>query len=1668
MRRWKSQMALLLSGAMAVTGIAPAGGFASMAAEPFTKASYTGYAGNSTPSNADKASPSEAEKATPSELLKRNQRFFEEGSIKYLRLSDLKNSHSDWGTWLEDHTVGGQAGVNGGSITLNMPGGIKTFSKGLAANSKAYAEIDVSGYQEQYFFAIAGSEPGSRTCTFKVLTSKDDTDKEDKNWEVQWYSNGVLSGQDEAKEVLVKIPKGATTLRLEIGDGGDGVSNDHGIWACASIIPDKETVNAMAETVISAPYYLKIDQEGYISAEAFSISGKKIDSEKITITAESDDEGIVAVEEDNGHCKLIGTGDGAATVTVTVEADGMTEAKEFKVIVGQGDENTWRAESPDGTQILMFFMNNENGVDYIAIKDDEAVINQSTTGLKTNLGDFTSGLTAVDQTVTDKTDSYDLVGAKTSHVENEYKELTLSFEKEEEEYTAEYEIVARVYDDGFALRYRIPSAGDAEEVNISEEMTSFVLPQGSTAYAMDYAGPHEKVPVKKTLSQLDSNYSMPLLYQSEEGTWGLISEAALNGSYCGGMVKGGGDGTLDVKFAPEQKTDVVAELPFESPWRFEVVGDARAINENTMAENLSPECQIEDTSWIEPGVTAWTWLNRDSTSDFDTYKRYIDLAVEMGWKYVLMDEGWQLGGRNADPNKYWERDEKGRYHRKFRDWTDELIAYADEKGVGLLAWAYKGDFDTEEKREALEIWAEKGIKGIKIDFFDSQHQDIMKLYDDLMEKTAECHLLLNPHGANKPSGERRTWPQSLAREGIFGAEQNRENGRYFNLTAEYHCMIPFIRNAVGPADYTPLLSYNLGRPAVYSISQMAALSIVFECGIPCLADKPAVYRESPAKGLLTGLPAYWDESHMLEGDPGKYVSIARKERNSDNWYVGCICDAERDAEVDLSFLDEGETYYAVIYKDGKTMSDIDIEMKTVTSEDVLTVPLAKAGGASIKITKEAPKHPENITLSVEEMTLTEGETETITAEVTPEDTGFDYVIWTSSNEEVATVKDGRVTAVRPGNAVITASAGFDGSVSASCNVTVTWQKFQLDQDRWTIRNNNPERWKLNSETSLTITSEQGEFGTKDVNAKNVFFMDANGDFTASVKLDFEPGENYKSGGFVIYANDQAVLEVLRRYHGGQGGRIFAVVRIEDNKYYEVNRAADELTGQAIYLKVKREGKFCTGYYSSDNKTWTQIGQPVENKAFDMADLKIGLYAVNGGNGGDNGIPATFEDLTFTQGEVSSVIPFAKAADDEMEQLKVDLAELIHSSKTYEEEIYTEDSFAALEEAVEAAKEALGTEDKEDIKACYEALKAAVEGLVTKEIEEIRTELGALIDSCAKYEEALYTETSFAALKDAVKAAEDALAAEAAKDTLIVCYNALKEAVKELVTKEEIELEKLRADLTALIDSCEQYEGDAYTGSSYAALKLAVQAAEDALAREESREILASRYDSLKTAIDGLTKREDTGDKELEKLKADLAGLIGSCAQYEEKSYTNNSFTALKEAMTAAWNVLADENSTKADIAECYEKLLKAVSNLEKVKEHNSSSGGGSGSGNSHIPSTTSESTWVQDANGWWIRNRDGSYPKEQWFGMSENGRTVWYYFDVNGYMKDGWLNDNGGTYFLHNIADGTRGAMYTGWHMIEGKWYYFEVKEGADQGKMLKDCITPDGFQLDTNGVWIQ
>ena len=850
-------------------------------------------------------------------------------------LSDLewKNAVDGWFLIRKDQTVIQT------DITWEEDGKTESYEKGIGTCGPSQVTFDITGLHAKTFKAVGCFQVDEGSAEFAVLADG----QEIYSKKLSYDGNQITpdNGYIEAE-----IPEGAKTLTLYVKD------RVRVSWADARLYCDDEAQNELSRISLKAEEtWLQPGEEtdltldgflGKVSAEG--LQNEKADMSKATVTYKSSNENVAKVEDG----KLIAVSDGTSAITCQAELNGVTQETVLNVIVGKGNEQSWRVTSPDGS-IEELFTLDENGALLFAVsRNSNTVIGCSQTGLVTNLGDFSNGLTFEDYTEEEVTDSYDLIGAKKSHVDATGKEMTLHFQKD----GVKYRIVSRIYNDGVAFHYEI-EGDEGETLTISSEKTSFLMPNGSVAQTMDFDKANEQVYIEKTAEQLEGGYSMPMLYKTKSEDYALLSEAELTPQYCGAQIMGNSSGALDVVFSPEQFTDVETTAPFSSPWRYMVIGDLKDITENTMAETLSPDCEIEDTSWIEAGPTDWTWLNGDLRHDNlpegttweetapKLYKEYIDFAAEMGWEYQLLDEGWQ-------PRVY---DRGNDLYDGYYDWTQEVLDYAKEKGVKIIVWANKRDLDTPEELARLKEWHEMGIAGIKPDFFDSQSQEIVQLLDEIKKVAAENELLVNIHGAGKPDGERRTYPNVISREAVNGAE-GEVNDAYLN------CTLPFTRFAVGGADFTPMASYGNIYDDSRAVTQthLMAETVMFECGVQTMADKPEVYREHVGyENFFKNLPTDWDDIHFISGDPGHYAALAR--RSGDNWYVSVLCNEEHQEDISLDFLDEGE-YTAYIFRDGEDPTNddtnvaIETETKTVTSADTLEFDIPATGGVAIKLEKK--------------------------------------------------------------------------------------------------------------------------------------------------------------------------------------------------------------------------------------------------------------------------------------------------------------------------------------------------------------------------------------------------------------------------------------------------------------------------------------------------------------------------------------------------------------------------------------------------------------------------------------------------------------------------------------------------------------------------------------------
>lgn len=581
------------------------------------------------------------------------------------------------------------------------------------------------------------------------------------------------------------------------------------------------------------------------------------------------------------------------------------------------DAKEFEVKSPNGKIGVKVKLVEERRLTYSVDKDGKIILEDSPLGIFTSIADFTDNfkiLAISHRTIKEK---YPMIGRKKAIYENHCNELVVKIGKD----LHIMYLIFRVYNDGIAYRYFIPGEGP---ITISFETSGFRIPKSAIGWAMEFNPNYEGFYPKRSYEELLSgkDYAMPLLLNIGDD-WVLISEAGVYGHYCGCHLKGNTEeGLLRVVFAPDQKNAIMSNLPFYSPWRAVIIGSLADIVESTLIENLSPDCELADTSWIKPGRSAWSWWSGDSTRDYDVQVKYVDFAERMGWEYYLCDEGWRP------------------------EWLPKLVDYAKKKNIGIFVWYHYKEMETDEELHKKLSWLSSlGVKGVKVDFFDSDCQERIQIYDKVAKAAAKYRMMVVYHGATKPAGERRRWPHILTREGVLGAEYYKWSE---GPTAEHNCTLPFTRNVVGPMDYTPVTFSEYRNQTTHA--HQLALAVVFESNIQHLADSVESYESiGDAIEFLKDCPATWDDTKLLEGYPGRFITIARRYGNK--WFIGAICGGgiSREANIALDFLEEGVNYIAKIYKDGENPKHIVCETKTVKKGDFLKIPLATNGGCAIEI-----------------------------------------------------------------------------------------------------------------------------------------------------------------------------------------------------------------------------------------------------------------------------------------------------------------------------------------------------------------------------------------------------------------------------------------------------------------------------------------------------------------------------------------------------------------------------------------------------------------------------------------------------------------------------------------------------------------------------------------------
>ena len=558
-----------------------------------------------------------------------------------------------------------------------------------------------------------------------------------------------------------------------------------------------------------------------------------------------------------------------------------------------------------------------------------------------------------------------VVPEKRRRIRDTFNELSLNFR-------GNYGLVWRAYDNGVAYRWttglpgRIMIADELAEINLS--------PQDVIYYPAEdgFQSHNERKYIKYKSAEIgDKLASLAALVATGSGVKLWISEADLY-DYAGMWLRGANGKGLRAVFPNyplketkerdrdlkvTERADHIAQTAGTRnfPWR--VFGLAERdvdLLDNQLVFLLSEDTK-DDFSWVKPGKVAWDWWNANNVYGVDfksgintaTYKYFIDFAAKYGLEYVILDEGWS-------------RTTEDLLHFNPELDLAELLAHAKAKNVGLILWVLWEPLDN-QLETILDQYQKWGVKGIKVDFMQRDDQKIVNYYERVAREAARRKLLVDFHGAYKPTGMKRKYPNLITSEGVQGLEHNKWSR---DVTPEHDLMLPFTRMIAGPMDYTPGAMINangrdfqivFNRPMSQGTRcHQLAMYVIYESPLQMLADSPSNYlREPEVMEFLSAIPTVWDETVVIDGKIGEYAVMARRTSGGE-WYIGAMNNSTpRELEIDLSFLNL-DSYEARIYQDGinadRMAGDFQRIARTVAKKEKLKITLAAGGGFVARLT----------------------------------------------------------------------------------------------------------------------------------------------------------------------------------------------------------------------------------------------------------------------------------------------------------------------------------------------------------------------------------------------------------------------------------------------------------------------------------------------------------------------------------------------------------------------------------------------------------------------------------------------------------------------------------------------------------------------------------------------
>ena len=673
--------------------------------------------------------------------------------------------------------------------------------------------------------------------------------------------------------------------------------------------------------------------------------------------------------------------------------------------------------SPDGNLVLQVELDQFGAPYYTLDYKGKPLVEKSALGLKSDETSFIDGfrIVSTDTTTVDRT--WQPVWGEYSEVRDHFKEMAVNLADKDD--NRALTIRFRVFDDGLGFRYELPVQNGPNYLTVKDELTEFNFDGDHKLYCIpgDY-DTDEYLWSETTFSALPealagygkhteaqrvegTTIQTPMLLQTADGVYVNVHEAALDGYPAMLLDVDTKDYVMKSHLVPDRLgVSAYIELPFSTPWRTLIVSDdARDILASQLVLNLNEPCKIEDTSWIKPmkfmgvwwemftgyektwaysddhlakpGITDYTKLtpNGRHPANTENVKRYIDFAADHGIDGVLV-EGWNEG---------WEDWASYRKNRQFlfdKAYPDFDVAalrdYAKEKGVKLIMHhetsANAADYERQLDR-AFQFMKDNNYDAVKTGYVGaiiprSEHHTSQWMVDHarhVIERAADYQIMIDSHEAPRPTGLCRTYPNWLAQESARGGEFESMGGN----PPSHTCILPFTRLKGGPMDYTPGLFetrmsyYGEGKDsqAGTTLARQLALYLTMPSPMQMACDLPENYERFPDPfRFIEEVPVDWADSKYLEAEPNRYITVARRDKHSDDWYVGAITDENaRTAVIDLCFLPEGATYEATIYEDApdadwkENPQAYRIRTVKVKPGQKLKQPLAPGGGAAIKI-----------------------------------------------------------------------------------------------------------------------------------------------------------------------------------------------------------------------------------------------------------------------------------------------------------------------------------------------------------------------------------------------------------------------------------------------------------------------------------------------------------------------------------------------------------------------------------------------------------------------------------------------------------------------------------------------------------------------------------------------